>query len=181
MTSAPPRKSKAPWLVLVFLALAAGGFWRTRQPNTYARWQGPTSDKILVEKKKRRLSLLKDGEVLASWHISLGRQPVGPKEREGDMKTPEGVYRVVSHNGRSAFHLALRLNYPKPEDIARAKAGGYEPGSDIMIHGLPNATGWARAAYVNRDWTFGCMALDNEGIERVYDAVEDGTEVEIRP
>jgi hypothetical protein len=96
------------------------------------------ADKILIEKQARRLSLLSKGEVIKSYKIALGGNPVGPKERQGDNKTPEGVYRIDARNGNSDFHLSLHISYPNEHDKKRAKKLGVSPGGDIMIHGIKN-------------------------------------------
>jgi murein L,D-transpeptidase YafK len=90
-----------------------------------------------VEKAARRLTLLREGRVLATYPISLGFAPDGHKAREGDRRTPEGVYAIAFRNPRSVAHLSLKVSYPSPADAA-AQAGGYSPGGDIMIHGLMN-------------------------------------------
>ena len=129
-----------------------------------------TIDRIMVEKSARRLSILREG-----------RNPVGPKEEEGDMKTPEGIYRVDSRNPQSDFHLALHISYPSSEDNARAAARGVPAGFDIMIHGLPNGGGWIGAFHRWKDWTAGCIALTDKEIEELWRVTPDETTVEIRP
>jgi murein L,D-transpeptidase YafK len=138
-------------------------------------------DRILVEKSHRRLSLLQCDKTLKTYRIALGRNPVGAKEEEGDLKTPEGFYRVDGRNRQSSFHLALHVSYPSPEDTARAAARGVTAGCDIMIHGLPNHRGWIGAFHRRSDWTAGCIALTNEEIEELWRIIPDGTPIEIRP
>ena len=81
---------------------------------------GTTIDRILVEKSERKLSIFRDGKKLKSYRVALGRNPVGAKEQEGDMKTPEGIYKIDSRNPKSDYHLALHVSYPSGEDNARA-------------------------------------------------------------
>ena len=57
---------------------------------------------------------------------------------------------------------------------------GVKPGSDIMVHGITNGFGFIGRAHSFVDWTAGCIALTNSEIEEIYDAVPDGTEIEIR-
>jgi murein L,D-transpeptidase YafK len=106
---------------------------------------------------------------------------VGKKECQGDLKTPEGQYRVVGRNPKSAYHLSLRLSYPNAADVAAAKAKGCPPGGDIMIHGITNGLGWMGRLRRQVDWTLGCIAVTDEEIERIWNLVPDGTPVEIRP
>src|SRR6266568_1281278 len=94
-------------------------------------------DRILVEKSKRTLTLYNGGKVVKTYLVALGGEPVGPKEKEGDHKTPEGSYTIDSKNARSRFHLALHVSYPDEADRKRARKLGVSPGSAIMIHGLP--------------------------------------------
>ena len=139
------------------------------------------ADKVLIEKKERRLTLLSRGEVIKSYRIALGANPVGPKERQGDNKTPEGTYIIESRNGNSAYHLSLRISYPNEMDRLRAKELGVSPGGDIMIHGLKNGFSWVGASHSNTDWTNGCIAVTDEEMEEIYKLVPNGTIVEIRP
>jgi murein L,D-transpeptidase YafK len=48
-------------------------------------------DKIRIEKSKRTMSLLSGKEVLKTYKVALGSEPVGAKDRQGDHKTPEGI------------------------------------------------------------------------------------------
>ena len=141
---------------------------------------GRRADRVMIEKRQRRLTLYAGAQVLRSYPVSLGRVPVGPKRVEGDKKTPEGCYRVSFHKADSAFHLALRLSYPNADDRARAAALGLPPGDFIMIHGLPNGWGWLGRLQRLRDWTVGCIALTDAEIEQIYAATPDGAVVEIR-
>lgn len=139
------------------------------------------ADSIIVLKSKREMQLLKDGQVLKTYRISLGGVPVGAKQRQGDHKTPEGTYQIIGRNSRSQFHRSLRISYPNAEDRARAAKMGAAPGGDIFIHGLPNGYGWIGRGHLAKDWTDGCIAVTDEEIEEIWQAVPDGTKVEIRP
>jgi murein L,D-transpeptidase YafK len=119
---------------------------------------GTTTDRILVEKSARRLSIFANDKKLKSYRVALGHNPVGPKEQEGDMKTPEGTYKVDSRNPQSDYHLALHVSYPSDEDTARAAEHGVNAGFDIMIHGIRNGGGWIGAFHRLHDWTAGCIA-----------------------
>jgi murein L,D-transpeptidase YafK len=136
-------------------------------------------DRILIEKSARRLTVFRGDAALRSYRIALGFTPVGDKERQGDGRTPEGVFRIDRRNASSAFHLSLGLNYPQRDDVIRARAGGYSPGGDIFIHGQPNAS--AGKATLRRDWTAGCIAVADAEIEELWRITAVGTAVEIRP
>jgi tetratricopeptide (TPR) repeat protein len=138
-------------------------------------------DKVLIEKKKRLLSLISGGETIKTYHVALGTDPVGPKERAGDRKTPEGTYTIESRNRGSAYNLSLRISYPNAQDKVHAQKLGVSPGGDIMIHGLKNDLSWVGGIHAEMDWTEGCIAVTNEEIEEIARLVPDGTLVEIRP
>ncbi|MGB4599267.1 MAG: L,D-transpeptidase family protein [Trichlorobacter sp.] len=142
--------------------------------------KGP-ADRILIEKNARRLTLFSKGKQLKSYPIALGGNPDGPKERQGDNKTPEGIYRIESRNRNSSYHLALRISYPNEQDKKRAKQLGVSPGNDIMIHGIKNGFSWVGGLHTEVDWTKGCIAVTDEEIEEIEKLVPNGTTVEIRP
>jgi tetratricopeptide (TPR) repeat protein len=138
-------------------------------------------DRVLIEKKNRRLILISRGEAIKTYKIALGGNPVGPKERRGDKKTPEGLYTIESRNRHSVYHLSLRISYPNEKDKERAKAMGVSPGGDIMIHGIKNGLSWVEGFHTEVDWTEGCIAVTNKEMEEIARLVPNGTPVEIRP
>jgi L,D-peptidoglycan transpeptidase YkuD (ErfK/YbiS/YcfS/YnhG family) len=140
-----------------------------------------TADRILIEKKERRMTLLAQGKVIKTYQIALGGNPVGPKERQGDNKTPEGIYVIDAVNKGSSYHLALHISYPNAKDRKRAKQLGVAPGGDIMIHGIKNGFSWVGDMHANADWTQGCIAVTNAEIEEIEMLAPLGTIVDIRP
>lgn len=138
-------------------------------------------DLIRVDKSDRRLELLRDGEVLKTYHVSLGANPVGHKQREGDERTPEGRYRIDWRKPGSQFYRALHISYPNAEDRRAASRLGVSPGGAIMIHGQPNGWGWAAPFLSVVDWTDGCIAVSNREMKEIWNAVPDGTPIEITP
>jgi murein L,D-transpeptidase YafK len=136
---------------------------------------------ILVEKQARRLTLLRDGKPLKTYAVSLGGDPLGHKQQEGDSRTPEGRYTIDFKNERSRFHLSMRVSYPNADDRESARKRGVPPGSDIMIHGLPNGMGFIGRLSLARDWTDGCIAVTNSEVEEIWSMVEVGTPIDIRP
>ena len=167
--------------ILVLFCLFALGILIGAHLNLHPLPSNSTADRVLVEKSIRRLTLLRDGTSLKAYRVALGRAPVGPKEQEGDQRTPEGLYRIDFHKEDSDYHRALHVSYPEQRDIDRAAASGVPPGSDIMIHGLPNGRGWIGAFHRRTDWTAGCIAVTDFEIEEIWRAVPDGTPIEIRP
>jgi murein L,D-transpeptidase YafK len=142
---------------------------------------GTTIDRIVAEKSARRLSIFREGNQIKTYRIALGRNPVGAKREEGDMKTPEGIYKIDDRNPQSSFHLALHVSYPSEEDDKRAAARGVSAGFDIMIHGIQNGRGWIGAFHRWKDWSAGCIAVTDEEIEELWRVTPDGTTIEIRP
>lgn len=143
--------------------------------------QNGSADRILIEKKDRRLTLFSRGEALKTYKIALGGDPDGPKERQGDNKTPEGTYCIDSRNKDSRYHLSLHISYPNESDKKRARTLGVSPGGDIMIHGIKNGFSWVGDMHTGIDWTKGCIAVTDEEIEEIDKLTPNGTVVEIRP
>ncbi len=144
----------------------------------------PPASGIAVVKSERKMFLLDPtGRPYREYQIALGGNPVGPKQSEGDERTPEGLYKIETRNPDSQYHLSLKISYPNETDIKEARELGLDPGSDIFIHGVPNDK-WALEAYMYRfkpEWTNGCIAVSNRDIEEIWDAVSDGTPIEILP
>jgi len=142
---------------------------------------GAVADRVVVDKSERTLTLLRRGAVLKTYRVSLGGEPAGPKRREGDERTPEGVYRLDYRKADSSAHRALHISYPDSADAARAKAEGADPGGLIMVHGITNGLGWIGRLHRVMDWTDGCVAVTNREMDEIWRAVPTGTPIEIRP
>ncbi len=153
-------------------ALAAAGCSTNSKFRTY---NGPPVTSVVVNKGARRMYLLHNQQILKDYDFDLGFAPVGPKRFRGDGKTPEGTYLVDRRNPRSAYHLSVGISYPNSRDMAFARAMGREPGGDIFIHGQPND-----AKAKGRDWTAGCIAVQNHEIEEIYAMVRTGTVITLR-
>jgi len=171
-----------------YLSVAlAGGLIATAAVFLFQAQQKPAAnaptkaDMILVEKRARRLTLFSAGRKLKEYRVALGFSPIGPKQHEGDGRTPEGKYTIDFHKSDSAFHRALHISYPDAADGARAAEAGMTPGGDIMIHGLPNGLSELGPAHRLRDWTAGCIAVTDSEIDEIWASVADGTPIEIRP
>ncbi|MBQ1256128.1 MAG: L,D-transpeptidase family protein [Clostridia bacterium] len=151
---------------------------------------------IRIIKHARTLEVISPGgDVLFTAKISLGKCPDGAKTREGDMKTPEGKYRITHKNPGSKYHIALGISYPSGKDAYLAQREGRiskmtamrillcdlfrirppwktKLGGFIMIHGEhPDA--------LTGDWTAGCIAVKNSEIEKIAKLVKRGETVEI--
>lgn len=150
---------------------------------TGSAWSGaiPTADRIVVRKSERRLYLMRRGEVLRSYRVALGLQPAGPKEREGDFRTPEGRYLLTRRNARSDFFLSIQVSYPNDEDVRRARHRHLDPGGSIMLHGLPNNLRHPPEYYATADWTDGCIAMSDSDMVELWMMTQDNTPIDIQP
>lgn len=140
----------------------------------------PTVTRIVVHKAARRMELLSGNQVLRSYRVSLGLQPQGHKEREGDFRTPEGRYLLTRRNPRSDFFLSIQVSYPNDRDVKRARSNGWEPGGAIMIHGMPNRLK-REPEYYQRDWTDGCIAVSNSDMVEIWLMTSHNTPIDILP
>ena len=138
------------------------------------------ADKIVIVKSTRTMTLLSRDKILKTYKVALGTAPLGPKQVEGDHKTPEGNYVIDAKNAQSRFHLSLHISYPSPADRQRARKLGVRPGGAIMIHGLAPSFAYLGPLHRQTDWTDGCIAVTNAEIEEIWTLVPLGTRVEIR-
>ena len=150
--------------------------------------------RLVVRKEARVLELYDGSRLVKTYSVVLGFAPEGDKEKEGDGKTPEGEFYVFTKNAKSQFHLSLGISYPAKDDAIRGLQSGVISktehdniakaidsrkmppqktalGGEIYIHGGGTAS----------DWTWGCVAMNNQEIEELFEAVPVGTRVEIRP
>ncbi|WP_077337140.1 L,D-transpeptidase family protein [Vibrio ruber] len=136
-------------------------------------------DQVLVDKSKRRLYLLEQGETIKTYRIALGKFPQDPKHQEGDQRTPEGDYVLDAINLHSNFYKAFHISYPSAKDIAYAQQHGLNPGGDIHIHGLKNGYQRPPEFIQSFDWTNGCIALTNQEMDELIRLVPVGTPIHI--
>lgn len=155
--------------ILAALALPGCG-------SKFRTYRGPEVTGIVVNKTASKMYLLHHTEVLKSYDIDLGFAPAGPKQFEGDGKTPEGTYFINRRNPNSAFHLSLGISYPNEQDVAFAKAQGKRAGGDIFIHGQPNDN---KKLSKQKNWTAGCIAVKDREMEDIYAMVREGTVISI--
>ncbi|MFV0409414.1 MAG: murein L,D-transpeptidase family protein [Paracoccus sp. (in: a-proteobacteria)] len=171
-------------LALVFLLVLTACGGKDSAPGSSSprvmRYSGPPVTQIVVNKSDRMMFLLSGRKVLKAYKIDLGNAPNGAKQFEGDGKTPEGIFFINRFNPRSTYHLSVGINYPRPEDIARAAAHGRNPGGDIFFHGR-GRLGRAAEQSGKKDWTAGCIAVEDAEIEEIFAMVRTGTQVVINP
>ena len=143
--------------------------------------EGFRADRVEVHKKDRVLHLIRNDRIARTYRVSLGANPEGHKQREGDERTPEGRYAIDYRKEDSSFHLALHISYPDSRDRAAAKSRGEDPGGLIMIHGLPNRLPFLGRLHRWFDWTDGCVAVTNREIEQIWNSVDVGTPIDLFP
>lgn len=146
-------------------------------PSKFKTYDGPEVTRILVYKDSRTMYLMHHDTVLRHFPIDLGFNPVGPKQVEGDGRTPEGDFIIDRRNPNSAFHLSLGISYPQPSHVLAARELGAGAGGDIFIHGGPRP-GRDRNG---PDWTAGCIAVTDAEMEDIYAMVRVGTPISIYP
>jgi murein L,D-transpeptidase YafK len=163
------------------LVLAFGGILLWAQQSAPPLSESTRADLVVVKKAARTLELYRGRELLRSYRVSLGKNPQGPKQREGDGRTPEGRYTLDYRRENSSFHRALHISYPSPMDAQAARTLGTNPGGLIMVHGLRNGLGAIGRLHTVIDWTDGCVAVTNREIEEIWRVVPDGTPMVIEP
>lgn len=141
----------------------------------------PLADRVVIEKKNRKLHLLIDGEPFRTFDIALGIAPIGDKEKEGDFKTPEGSYLLDMRNPNSDYFLSIHVSYPSEQDRREAASKGVNPGGAIMIHGQPNVPSYSAAFYRQSDWTNGCIAVSNSDMIDIWLMTPDDVPIDILP
>ncbi|GAC1454409.1 MAG: hypothetical protein PVS2B3_06460 [Steroidobacteraceae bacterium] len=141
----------------------------------------PVVDRVVVHKAQRRLDLMHGGNVVRSYHVALGLNPTGQKERSGDFRTPEGDYRLDRRNSRSDYFLSIKVSYPNETDLRRARARHWQAGGSIMIHGLPNLMKHDADYYQRTDWTDGCIAVSNADMVEIWMLTPDNAPIDILP
>ena len=137
------------------------------------------ADTVWIQKNERKLHLISNRRILRTFPIALGQNPLGHKRREGDSRTPEGLYTIAKRRHASAYYRALEISYPSEMDLELAAARGVAPGGQIMIHGEPDDP--LAKISLKQDWTQGCIALKNQHMRIVWRATPPGARVVIEP
>jgi murein L,D-transpeptidase YafK len=163
--------------------------WDTKAPHPRL-----SNSRIVVKKAERKLFLYSDSKLIRTYRIGLGLSPVGDKVREGDRKTPEGDFYIFTKNDKSAFYLSLGVSYPNAAHAERGLRDKLitKAQYDTIIEALkerrtpPQNTKLGGEIYIHgngagRDWTWGCVALEDNDIRELFNSVEVGTPVTIKP
>ena len=141
----------------------------------------PSVDHLVVRKSERKLFLMHGEEVIRSYKVALGLNPIGQKERAGDFRTPEGHYFLNRRNPRSDYFLSMQVSYPNDRDMKRAHRNHWDAGGSIMIHGLPNQLKHTPGYYEKTDWTDGCIAVTNSDMVEIWLLTPDDAPIDILP
>lgn len=147
---------------------------------------------IRIVKNTRRLMLYSGGELVRIYRIGLGSSPIEDKISEGDRRTPEGTFYVFTKNENSNYYLSLGLSYPNIEDAERGLREGLidQKEHDAIVDAIhkksapPQNTALGGEIYIHgngsqTDWTWGCIALENNEMRELFDTVPTGAEVSI--
>ena len=88
---------------------------------------------------------------------------------------------LITKKTDSAFYKSIHISYPDKQDRKKAKEKGGSPGRAIMIHGQKNGFGWLYFISRYFNWTDGCIAVSNMAMDDIWDAVDVGIPIEIKP
>jgi len=166
--------------------------------NCFQPWLNPPkpiqNPRIVVYKRERKLELYSNRTLIRTYRVGLGFSPVDDKVREGDGATPEGDFYIFVKNNKSAYYLSLGVSYPNVEDAKRGLRDGLIDKTEYNAiveanrkrTAPPQYTKLGGLIYIHgngakSDWTWGCVALENEQMKELYDAVSVGTPVTIKP
>ena len=144
--------------------------------SKFMQYRGPAVTRVEIQKSARAMYLFHHNILLEPYKVQLGFTATGPKQFEGDGKTPEGRYFIDRRNPNSSYYLSIGIDYPNAQDRAYAAAMGRKPGGDIFIHGWGDERRGRSS-----DWTAGCVAITNKEMKAVYAMVGNGTPVDIFP
>lgn len=151
-------------------------------------------DYVVVHKSKRNLALCKNGKLVMNLRTGLGFAPTGDKTKQGDGKTPEGVFYIPRLVPNSSYYKAFLLSYPSIEDAKRGATSGLitnnerlviesahaacvEPPQDTALGGEIEIHGNGSKA----DWTLGCVAVEDSGVDLLWGAIGVGDSIVVVP
>ena len=119
---------------------------------------------IICDKNIKNIKVYdtKKDEIIYSSKVIIGKN-LGDKKKEGDLKTPIGVYKLIEKLDKlDPFYgpFALKSDYPNDFDRSLNKTG-----HGIWIHGVPNNE--------KRDpYTKGCIALENSNLKTLDSSID---------
>lgn len=142
------------------LSRAHGPFWSEAFGSD--DWRGRDIAFVVVKYTSMLYVVRQDArhDTIAAFPVCAMDTSPGFKDRQGDGRTPDGIYRIPALNPGSSYHLSMRMNYPNAVDDARharhTRLAGerWSQGGDIFIHG--------------KCASIGCIAMTDDGIEKLY-------------
>jgi len=150
--------------------------------------------RVVVSKQARELALYDGPTLRKKFRIALASDAPGRKEREGDRRTPEGTFYVCTRNAGSRFHKFLGVSYPGPDDAARGLAAKRiskaEHDAIVEAHRTKSCPPWKtrlggevgiHGGGSGRDWTMGCVALENDAVDELWATLRLGDPIVIEP
>jgi murein L,D-transpeptidase YafK len=140
---------------------------------------------IVVVKSTYELKVYDQDGWYATYPAVFGSKSLDDKMMEGDRKTPEGEYHIVTKKPHQKWDKMMLIDFPTKADLEKfnlRKAQGLIPrsariGGGIAIHGT-----WAHddlAVDLYQNWTNGCIALKCEDVDELYEMAPLGTKVTI--
>ena len=140
---------------------------------------------LLIEKSNYRLTVYFGLTPVKSYPVVFGNNPVDDKLKEGDLRTPEGIFKIKVLYPHPTWSKFLWIDYPNKSSWRKhtkakleAKIGWQDTiGGEVGIHGVPKNSDNLIDDGLN--WTWGCISLKNKDIDDLYEFVQKGTEVEI--
>lgn len=141
---------------------------------------------IIIDKSDYELQVFDDDGWYATYPAVFGNKNLDDKLMEGDRKTPEGTYKIISKRSHDKWDKMMNIDYPNKADYEKfndRKAKGLIPqnakiGNGIAIHGT-----WQRddmAIDYFQNWTNGCISIKRPDIEELYDIIPLNTKVIIK-
>lgn len=142
-----------------------------RTPEYLWQLDGEYRHAIVVDTGRSRLYLYRNDQgtprYVADFYVTIGKNGIG-KEKEGDKRTPLGVYFTSKPLQRKLPDFygsgAIPLNYPNEWDRHQGKNG-----HGIWLHGTPTDT-YSRAPRASD----GCIVLSNQDLEFLKPMLKDG-------
>lgn len=125
--------------------------------------------------------LMQKNKIIKKYKIALSSSKKGHKERQGDKKTPEGIYKISGRHISNRFHRSIHISYPNKIDLLNAKKNEYSAGGDIMIHGIKKGLGWIGSLHRLVNWTHGCIAVTNDEIDEIWKLIPNNITIKILP
>jgi len=149
-----------------------------RDSAARTRTRRKLADRVVVVKSAHTLTLYSRGQILKSYKVSLGRGEAGPKDHQGDHKTPEGAYVLDMKNAKSRFHLALHVSYPTPQTASAPKKKAWTLGEPSWSTAC-RAASVGSALFSITSMDDGCIAVTIMRSKKIWRLVPVDTPIEI--